>query len=64
MVNQTISIEHITIESACAFDIVKDKLERLLPRIDDGIFTLLRYGESVRALKEMEGLGCETMVHY
>jgi uncharacterized protein (DUF302 family) len=51
-----VSIEHVTIASNRPFDIVKGKLESQLPRIDDGIFTLLRYGETVRALKELEAL--------
>lgn len=51
---KTISVEHVTIRSKNSFDKVKAKLESLVPRIDDGIFTLLRYGESVRALKELE----------
>jgi len=33
---------------------VRTKLGTLAPRIDDGIFTLLRYGESTRALRELE----------
>ncbi len=51
---QTISVEHVTIRSSKSFDAVKTKLESLLPRIDDGIFTLLRYGEAERALRELE----------
>src|SRR6201996_9694129 len=51
---QTISIEHVTIRSNKSFEAVRDKLETLVPRIDDGIFTLLRYGESTRALRELE----------
>ena len=50
----TIVVEHVTIQSSNAFDIVRAKLEALLPRIDDGVFTLLRYGESARALRELE----------
>ena len=50
----TIVVEHVTIQSSNAFDIVRAKLEALLPRIDDGVFTLLRYGESERALRELE----------
>jgi uncharacterized protein (DUF302 family) len=49
-------IQHVTIQSNRSFDSVKEKLEHLLPRIDDGIFVLLRYGETVRALKELEAL--------
>jgi hypothetical protein len=66
----TIVVEHVTIQSSNAFDIVRAKLEALLPRIDDGVFTLLRYGESARALRELEAgptlsiLGSETMAHY
>lgn len=51
---QTISIEHVTIRSNKPFEDVRDKLETLVPRIDDGIFTLLRYGESERARRELE----------
>ena len=50
----TIVVEHVTIQSSNAFDIVRAKLEALLPQIDDGVFTLLRYGESERALRELE----------
>ncbi|MBX5473166.1 MAG: DUF302 domain-containing protein [Acetobacteraceae bacterium] len=49
-----ISVEHLTIRSKKAFEEVKSKLETLVPRIDDGIFTLLRYGEVERALRELE----------
>lgn len=51
---RTISVEHVTIRSSSPFDIVRTKLEALLPRIDDGIFTLLKNGESKRALQELE----------
>jgi uncharacterized protein (DUF302 family) len=51
---QAVSIEHVTIRSSHPFDRVRTKLEGLLPRIDDGIFTLLRYGEAERALRELE----------
>jgi hypothetical protein len=51
---QTVSIEHVTIRSSHAFDCVRTRLEGRLPRIDDGIFTLLRYGEAERALRELE----------
>lgn len=51
---RTISVEHVTIRSSNSFDLVRAKLEQLLPRIDDGIFTLLRYGEAERALRELQ----------
>ncbi len=46
--------EHVTIRSANPFTETKARLESLVPRIDDGIFTLLRYGEAERALRELE----------
>jgi uncharacterized protein (DUF302 family) len=52
--SKVISVEHVTIYSRNSFDAVRAKLEALLPRIDDGIFTLLRYGEAARALRELE----------
>jgi len=51
---RTISVEHVTINSPKAFENVRAKLLSLAPRIDDGIFVLLRYGESGRALQELE----------
>ena len=52
---QKIDVEHVTIQSGKDFGVVKSKLESLIPRIDDGIFTLLRYRETTRALRELEG---------
>ncbi len=51
-----ISIEHVTIRSDRNFNAVKAKLESIIPRIDDGIFTLLRYRQTERALQELEAL--------
>jgi uncharacterized protein (DUF302 family) len=51
---RTITVEHATIRSSKPFEDVRAKLSTLAPRIDDGIFTLLRYGESTRALRELE----------
>ncbi|RWX04837.1 DUF302 domain-containing protein [Rhizobium leguminosarum] len=53
---QKIEIEHVTIHSSKGFDAVKSNLESMIPRIDDGIFTLLRYRETTRALRELEAL--------
>ena len=53
---QKIEIEHVTIHSSKDFDAVRSKLESIVPRIDDGIFTLLRYRETTRALRELEAL--------
>jgi hypothetical protein len=46
--------EHVTIRSPKSFSETKARLESVVPRIDDGIFTLLRYGEADRALRELE----------
>jgi len=54
LATRTISVEHVTIPSRNSFDTVRAKLEALLPLIDDGIFTLLRFGQSQRALQELE----------
>lgn len=51
---RSISVEHVTITSNKPFESVRAELETLVPRIDDGIFTLLRYGESGRARRELE----------
>ncbi|NKL36834.1 DUF302 domain-containing protein [Rhizobium leguminosarum bv. viciae] len=51
-----ISIEHVTIRSGREFNPVKAKLESIIPRIGDGIFTLLRYRQTQRALQELEAL--------
>jgi len=50
----SISVEHVTISSTNSFEEVRAKLAALAPPLDDGIFTLLRYGESARALRELE----------
>jgi uncharacterized protein (DUF302 family) len=50
----TREVEHITIASTKSFEETKAALERLLPELDAGIFVLLRYGETARALKELE----------
>jgi uncharacterized protein (DUF302 family) len=50
---RVIPVEHVTIRSTKSFEDVRAKLATLAPRIDDGIFTLLRYGESTRAFREL-----------
>jgi uncharacterized protein (DUF302 family) len=54
--SKTIPIEHIVIRSRQPFDEVKNNLERSIPQIDDGVFTLLRYGEHRRALAELQAM--------
>jgi hypothetical protein len=51
---RTISVEHVTIHSRQSFEDVQAKLHALIPHIDNGIFTLLQYGESNRARQELE----------
>jgi uncharacterized protein (DUF302 family) len=51
---RTYANEHVTIRSSKPFAETQAKLHSLVPRIDDGIFILLRYGEADRALRELE----------
>jgi Domain of unknown function DUF302 len=50
----TIAVEHVTVPSQKSFESVKTELESLVPRIDDGVFVLLRDGEAERARRELE----------
>ena len=50
----TIQVEHVTIPSEKPFDSVRSALEAAVPRLDNGIFILLGYGEGERALRELE----------
>lgn len=52
----TVAIEHVVMRSTLPFEDVRQALERTIARIDDGIFTLLRYGETRRALAELEAM--------
>jgi len=49
-----ISVEHVTIRSPNMFDVVKTKLEALVPRFDDGILALLASGAAEPALRKLE----------
>lgn len=50
----TISVEHVTIPSQKSFESVRTALESLVPRLDDGVLVLLRYGKAERARRELE----------
>ena len=49
-----ITIEHVTIRSSNTFAAVRASLEALVPRLDDGFLTLLRFGLIDRARQELE----------
>jgi hypothetical protein len=51
---EKITVEHVTIRSSKTFDAVKATLEALVPRLDDGYATLLRYGLSDQAREQLE----------
>lgn len=51
---ETIAVEHVTIRSNNSFAAVRAKLEALVPILDDGFFTLLRFGLVDRARQELE----------
>jgi uncharacterized protein (DUF302 family) len=61
LIKRTIAVEHVTIRSNKSFDDTKSALENSLPWLDDGIFTLLRFGQAERALKELES-GADLMI--
>jgi uncharacterized protein (DUF302 family) len=47
-------VEHVTIRSGNSFAAVRATLEALVPRLDDGFQTLLRFGLIDRARQELE----------
>jgi hypothetical protein len=49
-----VTIEHVTIRSSNTFASVRASLEALVPRLDDGFLTLLRFGLMDRARQELE----------
>ena len=51
---EKITVEHVTIRSSNTFDAVRAALEALVPRLDDGFSTLLRFGLIDRARQELE----------
>jgi hypothetical protein len=51
---ERVTIEHVTIRSSNSFAAVRTSLEALVPRLDDGFLTLLRYGLIDRARQELE----------
>lgn len=54
LTRQTISVEHVTIRSNKSFADTKSALENSLARLDDGILTLIRFGQAERALEALE----------
>jgi hypothetical protein len=51
---ERVTIEHVTIRSGKTFAAVRTALEALVPRLDDGFWTLLRFGLTDRARQELE----------
>ena len=51
---EKITVEHVTIRSGKAFAEVRATLETLVPSLDDGYLTLLRFGLADRALEELK----------
>ncbi len=49
-----VTIEHVTIRSGETFAAGRTALEALVPRLDDGLWTLLRFGLTDRARQELE----------
>ena len=51
---ERVTIEHLTIRSGKTFAAVRAALEALVPRLDDGFWTLLRFRLTDRARQELE----------
>lgn len=51
---QNVTVEHVTIRSSKTFAEVRAALEALVPHLDDGYLTLLRFGLADRAREELE----------
>jgi uncharacterized protein (DUF302 family) len=51
---EQITVEHLTIRSNNSFAAVRTKLEALVPALDEGFWTLLRFGLVDRAREELE----------
>jgi hypothetical protein len=49
-----VAVEHVTIRSSNTFATVRAALEALVPPLDDGFWTLLRFGLNDRARQELE----------
>jgi uncharacterized protein (DUF302 family) len=51
---EKVTIEHVTIRSSNTFAAVRAALEALVPHLDDGFWTLLRFGLADRARQELQ----------
>jgi uncharacterized protein (DUF302 family) len=51
---EKVTVEHVTIRSSNTFAAVRASLEALIPHLDDGFLTLLRFGLVDRARQELE----------
>jgi uncharacterized protein (DUF302 family) len=51
---EKITVGHVAIRSSKSFNAVRAALEALIPRLDDGFLTLLRFGLVDRARQELE----------
>ncbi len=51
---EKVTVEHVTIRSSNTFAAVRASLEALIPHLDDGFLTLLRFGLIDRARQELE----------
>jgi hypothetical protein len=51
---EKVTVEHVTIRSSNTFAALRATLEALVPRLDEGFLTLLRFGLIDRARQELE----------
>ena len=61
---EKITVEHVTIRSSNTFAAVRANLETLVPRLDDGYSTLLRFGLIDRTRQELEAAAALSIFGY
>jgi uncharacterized protein (DUF302 family) len=61
---RNITVEHVTIRSNNTFAAVRAAVEALVPRLDDGFLTLLRFGLIDRARQELEAAATLSIFGY
>ena len=61
---EKVTVEHVTIRSSNTFGVARKTLEALVPRLDDGFLTLLRFGLIDRARQELEAAATLSIFGY
>ena len=51
---RTFSVEHVTITSPHSFDVVQKRIEEIVPKLDYGIFELVKRGKRHEVLRQLQ----------